>query len=221
MSFMKERFFRKALPIFATGKTLEKNTQITLICEVAAVKNAVLRIAARSFYQVYVNDRFLAFGPARTAKGYARVDEISLADCGDTAGTLRIRIEVAGYACRSLSLCLEESFVCAEIAAGEEILFATDADTPLYLSAHRVQKAERYSMQRQFGEIVDMREAAPFSEDFRVMAAVVDGVRFLPRVAPYPTYRDVAAKICSFGTFQYDESLPCKKNRYSARKGVQ
>lgn len=213
---MKKQFFRKANPIFAAGKTLEKNTQITLMCEVAAIKNAVLHIAARSFYQVYVNDRFLAFGPARTAKGYARVDEISLANFSNTEGILRIRIEVAGYACRSLSLCLEESFICAEITAGEEILFATDADTPLYLSAHRVQKTERYSMQRQFSEIVDMRVAAPFSEDFRVMAAVVDGVRFLPRVAPYPTYRDVAAKICSFGTFQYDESLPCKKNRYSS-----
>lgn len=213
---MSGQFFKKAIPIFAAGKTLEKNTQITLLCDVKAPKNAVLRIAARSFYQIYVDDTFLAFGPARAAKGFARVDEISLADFSNTAGTLRIRIEVAGYACRSLSLTLEESFVCAEITAGEDILFATDVQTPLYLCPHRLQKTERYSMQRQFGEITDMRESAPVSDTFRVDAEIVPGIRFLPRVAPYPAYRDVAAKICSFGTFAYDASLPCKNNRYSS-----
>ncbi len=211
---MSEMMFQKAVPIFAKGKALEKNTHITLLASLDSLKNTMLHIVARSFYQLYINDKFIAFGPARAAKGYARVDVIDLSAYGDCACNC-IRIEVAGYACRSLSLCLEESFVCAEIVRDGEVLCATGEDFSVYLSAHRLQKTERYSMQRQFGEILDLRETAPFSEHFRVETEMVHGITFLPRVVPYPMYRKVSATVCSVGRYEYDESLPCKNNRYS------
>ena len=70
--------FKKAYPIFAANKEYEMNTHLTLRADLASLKNAKLRIAVSSFYQLFVNDRFVAFGPCRAAGGYARVDEFLL-----------------------------------------------------------------------------------------------------------------------------------------------
>jgi alpha-L-rhamnosidase len=94
--------FQKALPIFPTGKMWEKNTHIVLRAETDSLKNTVLSIAAASFYQLFVNDIFVAFGPCRAAGGYARVDEFSL-EAYHREGKNEIRVEIVGYACRSLS----------------------------------------------------------------------------------------------------------------------
>ncbi len=200
--------FKKAIPVFAEGKEWEKNTYIALRTALPAGKNAVLRIAAASFYRVFAGDKFIAFGPARAAKGYARVDEIPLG-----AGGGEITIEVRGYACRTFVLAYERSFVCAEVEADGKILFATGENFPLCLSAKYVQKAERYSVQRAFGEVCDKRVA-----DIPATAAPVEAPVFLPRRVPAPLYREAnASKAAIFGTFSHDEGLSDRKNSYSFR----
>lgn len=203
--------FKKAIPVFAEGKEWEKNTHIALRGTLPAGKNALLRIAAVSFWRVFVDGKFAGFGPARTAKGYARVDEIPL---GCNGG--EIIIEVVGHACRSLSLTYERSFVCAEVEVGGETALATGENFPMYLSAKYVQKAERYSVQRQFGEVCDERTAEPFAPEHLVHAVPVEAPEFLPRRVPVPCYREVNAPCAAvFGTFAHDDTLPCRKNRYS------
>ncbi len=198
--------FKKAIPVFAEGKEWEKNIHVTLRAALPAGKNSVLRIAAASFYRVFWGGKFVAFGPARTAKGYARVDEIALGACGG-----ELTIEVVGYACRSLSLTYERSLVCAEVEADGKILLATGEGFPMYLSPKYLQKVERYSVQRHFGEVLDERVA-----DITARAVPVEAPVFLPRRVPAPTYRDVSVgKAAVFGTFAQDEALPCRKNRYS------
>ncbi len=198
--------FRKAIPVFAESKEWEKNTYIALRAVLPAGKNAVLRIAAASFYRVFANGRFVAFGPARTAKGYARVDEIPLGEGGG-----EIAIEVVGYACRSFVLAYERSFVCAEVEADGEILLATGENFPMYISAKHVQKTERYSAQRAFGEVCDERVA-----DMPVNAAPVEAPMFLPRRIPAPLYREANVNEAAvFGTFAHNEALSDRKNSYS------
>lgn len=50
-----------------------------------------LAIAARSYYRLYIDGKFVCSGPARTAEHYCRVDEIH----ADLSGTSDIAIEVA------------------------------------------------------------------------------------------------------------------------------
>ena len=75
--------FLKAIPVYAQGKAREKNTHIVLRAARTNLRQSALRIAAASFYRVWVNGRFVGFGPARAAGGYARVDRIDLSPYAD------------------------------------------------------------------------------------------------------------------------------------------
>ena len=207
--------FQKALPIFPTGKKWEKNTHIVLRAETDSLKNTVLSIAASSFYQLFVNDIFVAFGPCRAAGGYARVDEFAL-DAYHREGKNEIRAEIVGYACRSLSTVYSPSFVCAELTENGVPVLCTGRDFECYLSASYLQKTERYSGQRHFTEIYDAREKDPFSERYTAQTEIVEGITFIPRKAPYSAYRRVNADtvICR-GEFFFDETLPYRKQRSS------
>ncbi len=207
--------FQKALPIFPAGKEWEMNTHIVLRAETDSLKNTVLSIAASSFYQLFVNDIFVAFGPCRAAGGYARVDEFSL-DAYHREGKNEIRAEVVGYACRSLSTVYSPSFVCAELTENGAPILWTDGDFECYRSAFYLQKTERYSGQRHFTEIYDAREKEPFSDRYREQTETVDGITFIPRKAPYSAYRPVNAEaITCRGEFSFDETLPYRKQRSS------
>jgi len=207
--------FQKALPIFPAGKKWELNTHIVLRAEVDSLENTVFSISASSFYQLFVNGVFVAFGPCRAAGGYARVDAFSL-DPYHREGKNEIRVEVVGYACRSLSTVYSASFVCAELTKNGEAVLWTGRDFECYLSASYLQKTERYSAQRHFTEIYDAREVEPFSERYRVKTEVVEDVSFIPRRSPYSAYRKVnAACAVTVGDFSFDETLPYRETRSS------
>ena len=207
--------FQKALPIFPAGKKWEMNTHVVLCAQTDSLKDAVFSIAVSSFYQLFVNGVFVAFGPCRAAGGYARVDKFSLSSY-HREGKNEIRVEAVGYACRSLSTVYSPSFVCAElIKEGKPVLY-TGRDFDCYLSAFYLQKTERYSAQRHFTEIYDARETAPFSDRYAVKTETVDGISFIPRKAPYSAYRSIDAKNAAcVGTFAVDETLPYRKKRSS------
>ncbi|MBQ9794922.1 MAG: hypothetical protein IJW34_08270, partial [Clostridia bacterium] len=95
--------FLKAIPVFAEGKDREKNYQLVLRAETESLRDTVLYVTAASFYRLTVNGRFVSFGPARTAGGYARVDELALDAYHLSGKRNEIVIEVAGYACYSIS----------------------------------------------------------------------------------------------------------------------
>lgn len=209
--------FKKAIPVFAEGKEREQNYQLILRGEAESLKGTTLYVAAASFYRLSVNGRFVHFGPARTAGGYARVDEISLDKYHDPDRMNEIVLEVAGYYCFTISTVRQPSFVCAELRLGDEVLMATGRDFQGYCSCRRMRKVERYSMQRHFGEIWDYREEDPFAEKYRVTLVPAENrPEYLPRRVPMPTYEELAAEgFCSGGRFRYEETMPCRENRYS------
>ena len=123
------------------------------------------------------------------------------------SGHDEIIIEVAGYHCRSLSTVLEKNYVIAEIRKGNKVLLATgcSGDFQGYRSCRRLQKVERYSFQRHFGEIWDEREPNPFAEQYRVsLIPVPVEITFIPRGVPAPDHRFFNLQACSgTGTFVY------------------
>jgi hypothetical protein len=66
--------FKLAKPIFPKGMNKDMNVFAAFCGKVDSLKNAKISLTAYTFYQIYVNGKFVAYGPARTAKGYARVD---------------------------------------------------------------------------------------------------------------------------------------------------
>ena len=75
--------FKIARPIFPMGMEKRLNTFVTFHGRTETLEGAEIRITAASFYQLYVDGQFVSFGPARTAKGYARVDVIPLDSFGE------------------------------------------------------------------------------------------------------------------------------------------
>lgn len=89
-----------------------------------------LHVTARHVYRLYINGQIIMHGPARTAHGYARVDEIDITECL-TPGLNHIALEVMTYGdlycgySNDISLSDGPGFVIAEIQAGDRVLTAT------------------------------------------------------------------------------------------------
>ena len=166
--------FRFAKPIWLKDRENEINLAVSFETTVNTLQDATLRVAAATFYRVLVNGRFVAFGPARTAKGYARVDELALGAYDNGTGESLVRVEVVGYNCRSLSTCLQPSFLCAEIEARGTVIAYTGRDFTAAEMPQKEQRAERFSIQRHFTEVWELDR--------------VDGERQTPAVVAGPPF---------------------------------
>lgn len=203
--------FLQAKPIWAEGMANDMNRTLLFEATTGALQNAQLYITAATFYRVFVNGKFLAFGPARTARGYARVDVLPLKDALNRTEN-RICIEVTSYNCRSLSTCLQQGFLCAEVRNGDEVLLCTGRDFSAHVCEQRLQHVERFSIQRHFGEVWDLTLPSTPAIPATILSS---SLVFLPRVAPYPHYEDVLPITVHKGSYTFDESLPYRENRYS------
>ena len=207
--------FKKAVPVFAAGKEKELNYHLILRGDVDSLEDTTLFISAFSFYRLTVNGIFVSFGPARATEGYARVDEICLGEYNARNGKNEIIIEVAGYNCASLSTARQTSFAVAELRRGDEVLLCTGKDFLGFRSARMIQKTERYSAQRHFGEIHNYTADGICGE--RVELTVTENQpKYLARRAPMPTFNVVdMGEYSSFGEFNFDDTLPYREKRSS------
>lgn len=210
--------FLQAKAVFPCGKADKLNVFAVFRAKRASLAGATLYVTAADFYQVYVDGRFVAFGPARTAEGYARVDALSLDALGGE-GEHEIVIAVCRYGVRCLSTVLQDAFLAAEVRVGSHVLLATGKgeDFTAHLPECHKEKTDRYSMQRHFGEIWDFRKddflsplLPPVPVEERPMP------QLLPRRAPYPFYEDVFAKSPeAVGKFVPDGTLAVRSEFYS------
>ena len=230
--------FQKALPIWIPNQTHKEklNTQLLFTAEVASLEGTVLHLTAADFYRVTVNGRFVGFGPARTAKGYARVDSYDLsaydnqklyADDTSVRGMIQrrrpneIRVEVAGYHCSTLATALQDSFLAAELVdeSGTPVLYTGGEyeGEGFYCFHHsrRARNVERYSVQRHFTEIWNEHVEDPKADFLRTEVEPIEGtITFLPRAVPMPRCEVLdITEFVSRGTCEAKE--PTRLNSYS------
>ena len=161
-----------------------------------------------AFFRVFADGVFLAAGPARTAKGYLREDIYDLPN-----GTGEVVIEAVGYYCKSIATVWQPSYVMAEIRCQDQVLAYTGKDFSCFEPGCKVQKTERYSVQRHFTEIWDYREVSSLKAPMQIVDVCP---HILERKAPYPEYREVNLTQASFvGVLEYDEERSYKPVRYS------
>ncbi len=208
--------FLKAIPVYPKGLSKKMNTFVTFKAAVENLKGTRLHISAASFYQLWVNGRFVAFGPARTALGYAREDIISLDEFDENEN--RIEISVNGSYCQSFDGVRQPSFLQAELRRGDEVIFATGENLAAYEDPRKIRKAPRYSKQRHFEEIWDLTQ--PVCETEAETEPIVPAPKIIDRVTPYPAYRPVIlTRYASRGTLEFDEALPFVQRKYSGGGG--
>ena len=150
---MTEFSFRQALPVWEENRETEMNRSLVFRAALPRGGAPVLYVTGHTVYQIFVNGRFFAQGPARAGHGFFRVDELPLAEAL-TEPLNCVCILCAGYNANSFYLTDQPSFVCAEIVDGDTVLFATGTKKPFEASGwpYRIQRVQRFSFQRPFTE---------------------------------------------------------------------
>ncbi|MBO5223470.1 MAG: hypothetical protein J6C23_03030 [Clostridia bacterium] len=206
--------FDKAIAITIPEIATEPNVFATFHANLNKLENCELRICAHSFYQIYLNGKFIAFGPARTAKNYARTDIIPL---NSDEPKNELIIILVGYNCRCLSTVLQPMFIQAEVVANEKVIAYTGKDFNAYTPICKVQKTERYSWQRHYTEIWDFRNENIFSTSRKAnITTVKNPPKPIYRNAPYPNYSEVLLPaVCSKGKLLLNNNRPVRRNLFS------
>lgn len=202
--------FDKARPAWILGREKEMNLWISLRAVASGAEKTVLRLTGSCAYDVRVNGEFVAFGPARCAHGFYRVDELDLTAYVSEKSV--ISVNVAGYNADSFYHLDQPSFVCAELIEDGMITAATGAEGFLcrVMTEHE-QKAQRFSGQRTFCEIYQISslitkwEKSPMineKEYALVYLSEVEAKNFIARGTAYNVYDKVLAeKIISHSDF--------------------
>lgn len=129
----------------------------------------ILRICASNSFKAYENDKLIAYGPMRTAPGYAAVISKPLTQ----SGRKKIKIEIAGYNVYNFYQAKELPYVCVEILQNGTLLASTE-NFVCFIEKKRIAKVPRYSYQRTFAEVYDL-----YNERQPVGLAEVDGPKII------------------------------------------
>lgn len=149
-------FFSMAQPVWLKDRENEINCCMGLLLQGVNLSEAILNITGATFYQVYLNNKLIHYGPARKAKGIFAVDTVVLPQ---KCSVSELFIRVIGYNCECFNGVTNPSFVCAEIKKGEQVIASTGKNSFQYfdISSH-LKKVSRYSPQRQYIECWDFHK---------------------------------------------------------------
>lgn len=153
-----------------------------------------ISIAARNYYRLYINGDMIANGPARTAKHFCRVDEITLT----LSGKVDIALEVAAYDspehyCNDCTL--ESGMLTAEVRTPDQTVLAYTGDElwHYFELSYRDSYAETMSHSREIIEVYHLDETS-YQWRFGVgkyqkPVILNEPITYLERRSPYPTYQ--------------------------------
>lgn len=134
----------------------KQNVELCFCCKIEKREAVVLELVAKDIYNLFINGRFAAYGPARTAKGYSRLERIEL-DAYLTEEENIISVYVQSNNASSLYITKEEPLFGACIWADGQKIAGTE-DFKCYWMTDKLSKVERMSCQRGFLEIYDMKQ---------------------------------------------------------------
>lgn len=147
--------FKIAKPIWLNEHEGKMNTTALFSACLPKDKNTVLHITAQNTYQVFINGKFVFFGPSRASHGYYRVDHLPIGKYL-TKKENDISVLVSGYHCHNFYLVSELAFFVCEATSGENVFLATGTNAwESCLYTQKLQKVERYAFQRPFCEVYD------------------------------------------------------------------
>lgn len=124
-----------------TNCVLDFTLKIDQVCD-------VLKISAVDFYQVFVDEKLISFGPSRTAEGFSRISLIPIKG----AKTVRIRVNYYGvetYACD-----FQKPFFGAEVTFDNKVIYTTN-DFICTTVPEKINDVPRYSYQHGYLEVYD------------------------------------------------------------------
>lgn len=160
-----------------------KNYEICITKKVGRAKKASVSVIAQYTYNLFVNGRFVCYGPARTASGYARVDHIDISSFLTEEENM---ISVYCLSVETKTLCFAggESYVGCELTVNGVTCDASAFDC--FLMTDRVDKVERMSAQRGYVEVYrQSADRSRFADCERVCLVEKKAPRLLERRVPF------------------------------------
>ena len=179
---------KSALPVWGENLDGEKNIHLMLKADILGNFDNIC-IATSESYQLFLNGKMYAMGPARAGKGQFRVDEIKIYD-EDLSEKNTIEILVCSYGVASYCQVLQQPFICAEIMCCEKVLAATGKNGfDVFLLENYVKNISEYSLQRGFVESYTTSERVGKTVNVIVCSEKV----LIERKTPYPKYEHLSA----------------------------
>ena len=203
--------FKNAQPVWVAGMEEEMNCELSLRVSLRNLTRAVIDLATSAEYQLFVNGIFVAFGPAKAAKGFFKVDTIDLTPYLSGKADV-IVINVLSARINSFSLMDQPPFVAAEIYEGGKSLVWTgeNGGIPAYRRQCRVQKVQRYGYQRTFTEVYRLKPedflfyTEPECTEMPVRLTGTEQKKWFPRDVRYPQYVQSRAVPLSGGSVNFE-----------------
>ena len=188
-------------------------------------EQAIIRLTARNIYRLYVNGEVVMHGPARTAHGYCRVDEVDITDAL-IDGVNHVAVEVVaygrewpGYNRYSNDCTLEDGLFIAEIEADGEILAATGVEDWKACTIKRAPVCERISHSRECVEIYTLDDDFYLWKlgygDFSPVTVLDTEPIYLAHEALKPTLKEYFfEEVTGFGAVKVDPDHPIEEFFY-------
>lgn len=208
--------FSDVKPVFLEGLQEENSihARFRASVNIGNVTATTAFIAARSIYRLTVNGRFVSAGPARTAEGYLRADEIDITDYLSN-GVNVIDAEVISYGhpfgAYSNDFVLGKGVLMCAVWSEEGLIAATGRNFEGYLVKSRKQVTERISHCRQSAENYDLRisdipwKVTEAEKDFTVIA----------RRSYYPDYTIHEGKnLIKWASVRIDSNIEASKRGF-------
>ena len=155
---MKTYKFRSAKAVWERGEEKTVNRWLVFRAEIKKSADAKIALTGSCAYVLRVNGEFIAFGPARSAHEFYRVDEIDLTPYLKNDVNI-VTVTVAGYNVCSFYHLDQQSFLTAEIISGGRVVAATGGSGFVCrrFTEHE-EKVHRFSYQRTLCEVYNVGE---------------------------------------------------------------
>ena len=131
------------------GEREAKNRELHFTLELKGAADAIF-LAAADFYRVFLDGKFVSYGPNRTAAGFARPRRIPL------NGARKIEVVVSSYHVSCYCCDRQLPYFGAQVL-NEGRVVAESEDFSCFYSDERREDVPRYTFQRGFVEVYDMR----------------------------------------------------------------
>lgn len=203
--------------------TKNTNCLFSLDINLSRAQSISFNLTANGLYKFYVDGTLRLFGPARTAKGYCRMDKKSFSL---KEGKHKITVIVSAYNAATFSIMKDVPYFYCEFSADDKRY--TAEDFKCYDFSVRVKNTQRYSFQRGFCEhYVQDADLTEYFKNPRMLGdelekATVKSPKILKRAVPYPKFYKIQAKSpVQSGGFCVDKSLPIWEDRAITQVGNQ
>jgi len=208
--------FKKALPIWVKDKEAEIHLRVQFKAIIKKESNCTIKIATSGIYNLWINNKFVCYGPARAGKGYFRLDEIEMSEFLNQDSNILI-LEVDGYNTNSFAIQNQLSFLQAEIVSNDKVLAYTGKDFTARLNPYYYRKVQRYSFQRPMIESYhyDVCHDDYYTNDELGKEEVTntESKNIIPRFVSYPKYETSTAAFLGKGDFLIDETKTLWRDR--------